>query len=655
MSSASPQKLVPLVLRGVDAISGERASAHSAALAWTAAIGFGIGSFLLVLLGPGGVRATPWSGAAHPILVLASTTLGVALAAGLATWLRRRRGGGADTRTLYLDTVRRSAVLAGLPVVTALRRPIEVAHESMVLGLAAVAGGLAAYSAYQWTSERDTPLGGKAGKWATVVALGLVMALYATVATRIAWTNHFSFNTGRADLGYYLSIFRQSSQGIPLGCSVCGGGSHLTGHFDPILVVLSPLFLLYPWAETLLLLQAVWLASGALPVYLLSVRHVRHRGAALALAVTYLAYPALHGVTFFDFHSIALCVPLFVWLLYLLPEGPSWPYYLTLAGLLLVREDVPLATSLVGIHALLTGTRVTIRRGWVTILLSVAYFVTVKAALMGRVDPLNTATGAAGGYAYFYEALIPAGHSTAALLGTLITDPLFVLGHVFTDDKVDFMAALLVPLLAIPLLGQGKLLLAYGCALTLLASRPFLYSIHFQYTSLLIPFLFVLTATGLGRIYRGEAAFGALSGRRLSRALAGGMLICTLLSSWKLGGLVPNASFQGGFRPLQNVPDMELDAWLKKVGRSLPRGAKVAGNSRLITHLGIVTSIYLPEMRRAADYVVTNTKSPSGAPILQEAARGELELVTEYYHYRLYRTRYKDRSTAIDALSPEKP
>jgi uncharacterized membrane protein len=656
MPSDSPHDLqptVPWTARDSDA----RVQQVAAALAWTGAEAVGIGSSVLVLFGPHGALSTPWSAAAHPGLVILAATVGVAVIAGLATWRRRHRDGAPSVTTLYLDTIRRCALLAGLPIVATLRQPIESAHQSLVLGLASIGGALCTYTAYQWTSDRDAPIGGKKGKWAAVVALVLVTALYATVATRIAWANHMSFNTGRADLGYYLSIFRQSSQGIPLGCSVCGGGSHLTGHFDPILVLLSPLFLLYPWAETLLLLQAVWLASGSLPVYLLALRHVRHRGAALALAVAYLAYPALHGVNFFDFHSVALCIPLFVWLLYLLPEGAAWAYYLTLAGLLLVREDISLATSLVGIHALFTGTKTTIRRGWVTILLSAVYFVGVKGALMGRVDPLNTAKGAAGGYAYFYEALIPAGHSTAALLGTLITDPLFVLGHIFTDDKVDFMAALLGPLLALPLLGRGKLMLAYGCALTLLASRPFLFSIHFQYTSLLIPFLFVLTADGLGRIRRGEVTFGKLTGERLARALAFGVMISTVLASWKLGGLVHNASFQGGFRPLYDIQDLALDAWLKKVGKSLPRGATVAGNSRLITHLGIVTSIRLIEMRRASDYVVANVKAPpTGATILAEAARGELQLLSSYEHFHLYRTRYKNRSTAADlAAAPEKP
>src|SRR5581483_10980518 len=363
--------------------------------------------------------------------------------------------------------------------------------------------------------------------------------------------------------------------------------------------------------------------------------------------ITYLAYPALHGVNFFDFHSVALCIPLFIWLLYCLERGYRARYYLTLALLLLVREDIPIALSCVGLYAIFSDPKGRARIGWTTIALAFAYFVTVKALFMHRVDPLNTATGASGGYAYYYEAMIPAGRSTAALVGTLVTNPGFVLAQVLTDEKVEFILKLLVPLFGLPLLARGRLLLAYGSALTLLASRPYLFSIHFQYTSLLIPFLFVLAIGAQRRVYTGEIpAFGA-SGPRLARALSFGMLLTTLLCSWKFGALVENASFVGGFRPLYRDDDKEHDelaAWLKGIAKTFPRGARVAGNSRIITHLGPVTNIDLLENRTKADYVVINVESrPFGPRILKEAADGNLTLIATHGKVNVYKAHYKTR------------
>jgi uncharacterized membrane protein len=660
MPKPPPERTAPTLLVGwIDAVLGSVRRIGAGTLAWTVAVGLGIGTGVFGFFGSHSVLSHPSAAVERrPGLLVGAATLTTIVVALLTARWKKRRGDPRDLSALYGEAIRRGALLSALPALVALREPVEASHSSFVLGLALATGALGAYSAFHWASDRESPRGGLARLLGPLVVAAATVA-YAILVTRLAFANHLSFNTGRSDLGYYLSIFRQSSQGIPLGCSLCGGGSHLTGHFDPILVLLSPLFLLHPFAETMLLLQTVWLASGSIPVYLVTLRHAQHRGVAAALAVSYLAYPALHGVNLFDFHSVALCIPLFVWLLYFLEEARAWGYFITLGLLLLVREDIPIALTCVGLSAILGRGRAQARFGWITILVSVVYFVTVKATLMGRVDPLNMATGAKGGYAYFYEALIPSGYSTRALVGTLISDPVFVLTHVFTDDKVDYILKLLVPLLLLPLVAPGRILLAYGAALTLLASRSYLFSIHFQYSSLLIPFLYVLSARGLGRIRSGEVSFTGLSGPRLCRALAFGVLASALVCSWKFGGIVDNSSFQGGFRPLSRDPrpdQLELSRWLKYVARSIPRGAKVAANSRLVTHLGAVTHLYLLEDRRRAEYVVVNVKSrPNGARILAEETRGDLLPVTSLGDVHVYRTHYRDRSLGKDTAETPEP
>ncbi|HEX4341291.1 MAG TPA: DUF2079 domain-containing protein [Polyangiaceae bacterium] len=620
---------------------------------WTLALGAALSESALDLFGPGGVlpRAFPLS--TRPAWLVFTVSLVVALTAfGVASLRSRREPRG--KLALYEENVRLASPLVALPFLLVLREPLEHMHPGAVVAIAAMTGVLTSYAAYAVVSERDSSPSRRA-RWAAVIAVGVATLAYTFFACRITIANHVNLNTGRSDLGYYLSIFRQTSQGHLLGCSLCGGGSHLTGHFDPILIPLSPLFLIYPFAETLLVLQTVWLAAGAIPVYLLVHHHVRHRGAAVAFAVAYLAYPALHGVNFFDFHSVALCIPLFLVLLYCLERGYRLGYYVALGLLLLVREDIPIALVFIGLFTVFSKRADRARLGWTTMVLAVVYFVTVKAVFMHRVDPLNTQTGHSGGYAYYYEAMIPAGRSTAALIGTLLSKPTFVLAQVFSDDKVDFMLKLLVPLFLLPLLARGRMLLTYGAALTLLASRQYLFSIHFQYTSLLIPFLFVLAAAALGRISSGELWTGEWSGPRLARSLAFGVLVTTLICSWKFGALVENSDFQGGFRPLNRDHDPEhvaLARWLKQIALTIPKGSRIAGNSRIITHLGPVTSIDLLENRAKADYVVVNVASrPFGPRIVEEAAEGNLTLVASHEPVRLYKAHYKTHVAAPDGAS----
>ena len=189
---------------------------------------------------------------------------------------------------------------------------------------------------------------------------------------------------------------------------------------------------------------------------------------------------------------------------------------------------------------------------------------------------------------------------------------------------LDGREKLLVPLLALPLLAKERLVLAYGAALTLLGTVPFLHSIHFQYSSMLIPFLFFLTAASLGRIKRGELAFGSLSAERLSRALSAGVLVSTLLCSWKFGGVIPNDSFRAGFRPLGPavVPgNAMLDLYLRKFALSLPRGRKSRPIAPSSAAPGPVTNVYMIDdliqgrLRRGQRWPIAPWQSSSSAEI----------------------------------------
>src|SRR5690606_19430724 len=93
---------------------------------------------------------------------------------------------------------------------------------------------------------------------AAAVAIGVA---YGAFFSELSVTNHHAMNTRTTDLGYYDNIFYQSIHGRPLGCTFIKGGTHISGHFDPLLVLLSPLYLIYQSAETILVLQSVWLAT----------------------------------------------------------------------------------------------------------------------------------------------------------------------------------------------------------------------------------------------------------------------------------------------------------------------------------------------------------------------------------------------------------
>ncbi|KYF50301.1 hypothetical protein BE04_05215, partial [Sorangium cellulosum] len=446
-------------------------------------------------------------------------------------------------------------------------------------------------------------------------------------------TNHHALHTRTPDLGYYDNIFYQSIHGRPLGCSWLRAGYHGSAHFDPILVLLSPLYLIYPRAELLLVLQSVWLGAGVIPVYLLALDKLEHRGKALLLAAVWALYPALHGANMYEFHSLALISPLVVWLLYFYETGKDRWYWVTLAALLLCREDVSLLMCFIGLYAIFDRRAGRTRLGWITIATSLVYFVIVKLFFMTSAGIIMSGKDAYS-FAYYYEELMPNRSGLGGLVVSVLTNPVFVLKVMLEEPKILFLLQLFVPLCFLPFLAKpGRWMLAYGLLFCLLASRDAVFSIHFQYSSILFPIAFVLTPIALKRVEdSAPAAYVGLDGRRLSRALLAATLVASALVSWKFGGLVENASFRGGFHRVARAltPEQEATyAWVRKQVESIPPGAIVGATSKMGPHVSNRKEAYFYPGDRAAivQYVFLDEGELKGKDLERHNAavkRGEL-------------------------------
>ena len=293
---------------------------------------------------------------------------------------------------------------------------IERDSPKLSLFLAAACAFVAGKSVYHWTralaparpDADDAPR--PRFQWASALLAGAVVAglwaAYGYFFSRLAITHHHALVTRTTDLGYYDNIFYSSIHGRPLGCSFVKAGTHVSAHFDPVLVLLSPLYLLYPRAELLLVLQSVWLGSGVIPAYLIGRRVLESRVAGVVLATMLAVYPAMHGANMYEFHSLTLIGPLVLWLLYFLETQATKRYFLVLVLLLLCREDVPLLMCVVGFYAIVSQRPNGARMGIATIALSVAYFVVAKGVFMKSSGILNAGKDAYS-YDYYYDALNP--------------------------------------------------------------------------------------------------------------------------------------------------------------------------------------------------------------------------------------------------------
>jgi uncharacterized membrane protein len=156
-----------------------------------------------------------------------------------------------------------------------------------------------------------------------------------------------------------LAIFEQVVRGYawlegPI-VDVQGPGANFFGdHFSPALAVLAPLYRLLPFTETLLVAQALLIAGSVLIVTRLGVRHLGD-AAGLGIGLAYGLSWGVQSAVDFDFHEVALAVPLLALAGAAYVDRSFGRSALWAAPLVLVKEDLALTVAAVGVVLLVAG------------------------------------------------------------------------------------------------------------------------------------------------------------------------------------------------------------------------------------------------------------------------------------------------------------
>lgn len=539
----------------------------------------------------------------------------IALYVGVAL-IDRRRTGVLRFPAVATSLNGRLAPLAALPFFPALLAPsIERDSTKLTFFFIVMVGAIIVRGAYAWAKaegvEPAIPLSASSGadvdappppgrrraaSAAAAIAVGAIFLGYGFFFSWLAITNHHALNTRTIDLGFYDNIFYQSIHGRPLACTLIKSGYHGSAHFDPLLILLSPLYLLYPHAEMLLVLQSFWMGAGVIPVYLLARDRLGRRPPAVALAAMYALYPALQGANMYEFHSLSLLSTLMLWMVLFLERGAIRAYFTLLPFTLLCREDASLILCFVGLYAILSGRPKFPRVGWITIIVSLVYFAIVKKFFMTSSDIFMSGKESLS-FAYYYEDLIPNHNGVAGLVVSIVTNPIFVIKTLFAEAKIIYLLTLFLPLLFLPFFAKTRrVLLVYGLLFCLLATRNAVFSPAFQYSNTLLPFAFAITPAALAGIAESRVAPQlGVDPRRLSRALLAGALATSLLCCWKFGGVLDNQFFHGGFaRVARGMGPAEIAtyAWMKQQMEQIPKSASVATSNKLGAHVSNRKEVY---------------------------------------------------------------
>ena len=493
--------------------------------------------------------------------------------------------------------------LAAMPFVfAALFDDANILDPGRMLSVAIAAALLASSSWVWWRRVLSGPRA-VAGE-ATFGRVTLLMLYLLAVVhfSRLAHVRIDSLNARAFDLGIYDNIMHNTAHGHFLGCSLIKGGVHTSAHFDPVLALLAPLYMLAPGAKTLVVMQVTWVLSGCFPAYLLARRSVP-MVTALVVGIGWLCYPTIHGIILHDFHSFALVAPLFVWIVYFAEVRRLKAYALTVVLALLVREDVALCVMGIGFWVALREERR--MQGLLTIVGAALYLTAVK--MWAMPDPALLMSNSEEVYAYAnrFRRLIPEGGGASDAAVTLATNPSFVALHVLTSNKIASVAMFLIPLAGLPLLGGSRLWLGlWGVTFLYLASKTSVSYPLVHYASVLYPALFAALPEGMRRFsVRGGGAVEP----RLGFATRY-LLFAALLSGMSWGALRPNEAFAlHTDTPWElSQSEHELAGWLWETARQADAETSVTASNRLGPFFSSRRALHLPAQRQRTDLIIVH-------------------------------------------------
>ena len=179
--------------------------------------------------------------------------------------------------------------------------------------------------------------------WLAVIIVG------GTLAT-LSVLRYTGYNAGMLDIGNMSQAVWSATQGQPLLYTREGGTfSRLSWHVEVIYFLLAPLYALFPSPVTLLVVQAVLFALGALPAFALAQRKLGNLLAARLIAYIYLLYPVAQTAVLFDFHGDTLAMPLLMFALNALDHRAWKRYALWLLLALSCKYYVAVAVVCLGI------------------------------------------------------------------------------------------------------------------------------------------------------------------------------------------------------------------------------------------------------------------------------------------------------------------
>ncbi len=314
------------------------------------------------------------------------------------------------------------------------------------------------------------------------IGIAVVILLIASSA------RHLLLRSTAFDLGIYDQVAFLLSRGMePISSYL--NFHHMGNHTAYSFYLMAIPYLIYPSVYWLFLVQAVCLALGALPTWLLAQQAGLAAGLASAMAAVYLLHPLIFNVNMFDFHPEVMALPVMLTAIWLARADRRGWFCLAILFALGCKDALSVTIAGMGFWLLLFEKRRFC--GAVALISGVAWFLIATQWIIPTFSGSEAA--ALGRYAHL------GGDSVLEVALNVFLKPQIVFGKIFSWESLEYLALLFVPFLwglhpryLTPLVSAMPVIL-----LNMLSESDLQRDLLHQYSLPVLPFLLVAVIDSL--------------------------------------------------------------------------------------------------------------------------------------------------------------
>ncbi len=417
-------------------------------------------------------------------------------------------------------------------------------------------------------------------KVTVAVAAVLAFILFSVIAL-ITCLRYATYSSPNFDFGLFVNMFHHMREtGLPITSSERDKLlSHFAVHISPIYYLLLPLYFVFPSPYTLQIGQALVLAGGVIPLYLLAKQRGLSNKMVIMVVAAYSFSPIIICGTSYDLHENCFLVPLLLWVFYFFEREKYLFMYLSIVSVLCIKEDASLFVFFFGLFVFFSRRKRV--HGALICVVALAYFVTAIMILTYFGNGILS-----GHYQnYMYE-----DYGLIGMVRIILTNPAYVFSQTLKPEKFPYLMYVLMPLGFLPLATKKVshfILIMPFMLFNLMTTYVYQYSIDFQYTygaiSCLI-YLAIINASELdGRARRYMTSFAVTA-----------CAMCFVVTVFpKMMSYTK--------RYVESRHEFEI---ISSVLETIPQDASVKSSTFFVAHIAQRDEIYEINSKNETDYVV---------------------------------------------------